>query len=98
MLYNRLSQQLNDQQSFDQAGFRHGYSTDDHLYTISILQEKCHEWNIPLWCATVDFKKAFDSVDHSSLWHALHKQDVPQPYIRLLKTLYTGQRATVKTD
>ena len=43
LLYNRLDPQLDQQQTPDQAGFRHDYSTEDHLYTMTILQERSHQ-------------------------------------------------------
>eukprot|EP00973_Karenia_brevis_P025441 3510933-Karenia_brevis.AAC.1 len=98
MLYNRLSPQLDKQQTPDQAGFRPEYSTDDHLYTMTILQQKASEWRLPIWCAAVDFRKAFDSIDHDSLWRALVAQGVDKSYICLLQALYRGQSAVIKTD
>ena len=46
----------------------------------------------------MDFKKAFDTVNHDTLWKALQQQHVPQPYIQLLSQLYSDQTARVKTD
>ena len=47
------------------------------------------KWNQPLWVAlwvaALDFKKAFDSVEHDALWKALEEQEVPETYINLLK-------------
>ena len=48
--------------------------------------------------SAVDFKKAFDTIDHNKLWQALHHQGVPPEYILLLESLYFQQTATVKTD
>ena len=98
LLYNRLVPILDSHQTPDQAGFRHNYSTDDHLFTTAILHEKSHEWQLPLWVSAVDFKKAFDTIDHNKLWQALHHQSVPPPYIHLLQSLYSDQTATIKTD
>lgn len=57
LLYNRLEKCLDPQQSMDQAGFRRGMSTIDHLYTIVMVQEIAEEWKFPIWIAAVDFKK-----------------------------------------
>ena len=46
----------------------------------------------------VDFQKAFDTVEHTSIWAALLQMGVPAAYVGVLKTLYTGQRGTVITD
>ena len=98
LLYNRLEPTLDKQQSCDQAGFRRERGTTNHLFTISMLQEISDEWQIPLWVAAVDFKKAFDSVTHSAIWRALSEQGVSPSYIQLLNKLYNNQTASVKTD
>eukprot|EP00973_Karenia_brevis_P051499 7151266-Karenia_brevis.AAC.1 len=63
-----------------------------------MLEEKCHEWCIDLWIATLDFKKAFDCVEHTPMWDALVCQRVPRGYVQLLASLYHEQTACVKTD
>jgi len=98
LLYSRLLPILDKAQSHDQAGFRRGYCTEDHLFTFTCLEEKAREWQRPLWIAALDFKKAFDTVEHSCLWEALRQQQVPNSYVKLLHTLYAQQSATVKTD
>ena len=86
------------EQSPDQAGFRPNYSCDDHLFAIGILAEKCNEFNLPLWVATLDFKKAFDSISHCSIWESLLAHGTPPIYVHVLSRLYRGQRASVKCD
>jgi hypothetical protein len=98
LLYNRLEPVLDKNQSCDQAGFRKGCCTTDHLFTTTILQEVADEWQIPLFVATVDFKKAFDSVTHEALWNAMAEQGVEPAYTSLLARLYQNQTAAVKTD
>ena len=98
LLYQRLSAFLLPAQPPAQAGFRPNYSTDDHLFTFAQIFEKSNEWKVPVWIATIDFQKAFDTVEHQSLWNALHKQKVPDAYVRILAKLYTGQEAQVRTD
>ena len=44
----------------DQAGFRPGYSTTDHLFTSQQLRQRATKWHQPLWVAAIDIKKAFD--------------------------------------
>ena len=98
ILCGRIKNILDDEQSCDQAGFRAGYSCDDHLFVISILSERMREFNLPLWVVAVDFQKAFDSVNHGSLWQALREQNVPNIYILMLQRLYRGQTAKIQTD
>jgi hypothetical protein len=64
----------------------------------AIIKKETHDFQIPVWAAALDFKKAFDSVEHGSLWKALVNQGVPSGYIRILAGLYTGQTGRVRTD
>jgi endonuclease/exonuclease/phosphatase family metal-dependent hydrolase len=98
LLYSRLYPILDLAQSPDQAGFRHNYSTLDHLFVFKMLQEKSEEFQLNTWAAALDFKKAFDSIDQLFIWEALEDQQVPIGYIRVLKDLYREQHARVKTD
>ena len=54
-------------QPVDQAGFRKGFSTEDHIFSIVVLAEKMAEFNLPLWIAAEDFEKAFNTVEHDIL-------------------------------
>eukprot|EP00959_Pyramimonas_sp_CCMP1952_P065030 1357820-Pyramimonas_sp.AAC.1 len=95
LLSNRLCVQLDCQQSPGQAGFRPNRSTTDHLFTTAVLIEISDEWHIPLWMAAIGSRKAFDSVAHEAIWKALEDQQVPVPYITLLRKFQTP---SVKTD
>ena len=76
---------LDQYQAEDQAGFRKTYQTTDHLATYRMLEQKCQEWGIKMWTATVDFIKAFDSISHNSIWEALLSCNVDHGYVCLLK-------------
>jgi hypothetical protein len=96
MLCNRVSKHLLPQQSEEQAAYRKSFSTEDHLLSLTLLVEGTLEWNAPLWLALVDFEKAFDTVDHASLFRVLVSQGVPDAYVTLLSTLYAYQVAVVQ--
>ena len=98
ILLARIHKKLDDAQSKDQAGFRPEFGCVDHLFTVTAIAEKANEFRIPLWIATVDFQKAFDSVEHVAIWRALLDQGVEPAYVTLLQRLYEGQEATVQTD
>jgi hypothetical protein len=95
MLCARIEERIISQQSVDQAAYRKGYSTDDHLLTLTLLVERCSEWNSEVWLALVDFEKAFDTVEHTALWAALLELGVDAAYVDLLKVVYSDQVATV---
>ena len=98
VLCARVKKQLELEQSVDQAGFRSGFSCDDHLFAITMLAEGCREFRAPLWTVAVDFRKAFDTVDHMSIWTSLLEQGVPTAYVNVLSRLYTGQTGKVQSD
>eukprot|EP00959_Pyramimonas_sp_CCMP1952_P228013 4768163-Pyramimonas_sp.AAC.1 len=50
---------------------RPGRSTIDHLFAFSLIRERAREWNQPLWIAALDFQKAFDCIEHNSIWAAM---------------------------
>ena len=87
MMYGRLYPMLDQYQAEDQAGFRKTYQTTDHLATYRMLEQKCQEWGIKMWTATMDFMKAFDSISHKSIWEALLSCNVEHGYVCLLKKI-----------
>jgi hypothetical protein len=96
MLCDRLTPHIMKHQSADQAAYWKHFSTEDHLLSVSLLIEKSKEYNFPVWLALVDFEKAFDSVEHPSLWEVLDKQSIPAHYIHIVKHLYSKQTASVQ--
>ena len=98
ILYGRLYPVLDQKQAEDQAGFRKSYQTTDHFATYRLIEQKCHEWGIKMWTATVDFTKAFDSISHKSVWDALKSCNIDHAYISFLKKIYRDQKGSVQTD
>ena len=73
---------------------RRSCQTLDHLETYRLLEQKCWEWCIKMWVATVEFMNAFDLISHQSLWKALEKCGIESQYIRFLRRLHAKQKAT----
>ena len=63
-----------------------------------MIEQKCHEWGIKMWTATVDFTKAFDSITQKPTWDALKHCNIKHDYISLLRKIYRDQKASVQTD
>ncbi|KAK6055573.1 hypothetical protein COOONC_06923 [Cooperia oncophora] len=80
----------------EQAGFRKHFSTIDHIHTINMITEKCHEFNIELCAVFVDFKKAFDSVELPMIWKALEYFGVEENLIMAIQLLYAHSTAAVR--
>lgn len=89
---------LDFNQPINQAGFRRGFSTADHILALNLLIEKAREYNFELHLMFIDYKKAFDSVYHSTVWKALHQQGVEQEVLKVLKHLYYNSVAYIKLD
>ena len=62
IIYNRLLPILDSHESHDQCGFRPGIRLEDALVVLETLISKTREWNIKLWIASLDLKKAFDQM------------------------------------
>ena len=60
-----------------------------------IMMEKARKFNVPLYLAFIDYKKAFDSVRHSMLWDRLSRMGVSNTVVDLTRKLYSRQEATV---
>ena len=89
---------LDENQAREQAGFRKGYSTVDHLQTINRLIEKFNEFNRPLCIGYIDYEKAFDSIEHKAIFKALRSIGINETYITILEDTYTGATARVHMD
>ena len=98
ILYGRLYPMLDQKQAEDQAGFRKTYQTTDHLATYRLIEQKCQEWGIKMWTATVDFTNAFDSISRKSIWEALKSCNLDHEYVSLLRKIYRDQKASAQTD
>ncbi|KHN83585.1 putative transposon TX1 [Toxocara canis] len=90
VISNRLSFQIDEQQPREQAGFRRNFSVEDHLFTINQILEKCNENKLPLCIASVDYEKAFDSVEINAVLQALVDQGISSEYVSLLKEANSG--------
>lgn len=98
LIENRIKGIIVDQQPHEQAGFRRGYSTTDHLFTLNLLIEKSNEFQRDLHLAFIDFRKAFDSLDHDFMLVALRNQGVPNTYIKLIQEMYTNLKGRILTE
>ena len=80
-----------------QAGFRKGRGTRDQIATFRWIMEKAREFQKNVYFCFIDYAKAFDCVDHNKLWNILKEIGIPDHLTHLLRNLYAGQEATVRT-
>ena len=80
-----------------QAGFRKGRGTRDQIANIRWIIEKAREFQKNIYFCFLDYAKAFDCVDHNKLWKILKEIGIPDRLTCLLRNLYAGQEATVRT-
>jgi len=81
----------------EQAGFRQGRGTKDHITNLRILLHKAREHQQLLYMCLVDFKKALDSISHHKLWVTVMDMGYPLHLIDLLAKLYNVIRYDIFT-
>ena len=97
ILHARLQQYMNRELPDVQAGFRKGRGTRDQIANIRWIMEKARGFQKNIHFCFIDYAKAFDCVDHNKLWKILKEMGIPEHLTYLLRNLYAGQEATVRT-
>ena len=97
ILQARLQKYVNCELPDVQAGFRKGRGTRDQTANIHWIIEKAREFQKNIYFCFIDYAKAFDCVDHNKLWVILKEIRIPDHLTCLLRNLYAGQEATVRT-
>ena len=92
-----LQQYVNRELPDVQAGFRKGRGTRDQIANILWIMEKAREFQKNIYFCFIDYAKAFDCVDHNKPWKSLKEMGIPDHLTCLLRNLYAGQEATVRT-
>ena len=80
-----------------QAGFRKGRRTRDQIANIFWIIKIAREFQKNIYFCFIDYAKTFDCVDHNKLWKTLQEMGIPDHLICLLRNVYAGQEATVRT-
>ena len=97
ILQARFQQYVNRELPDVQADFRKGRGTRDQIANICWIIEKAREFQKIIYFCFIDYVKAFDCVDHNKLWKILKEMGIPGHLTFLLRNLYAGQEATVRT-
>ena len=88
---------MNFQTGTVQTGFIKGRGTRDQIANIRWVVEKAREFQKNIYFCFIDYAKAFDCVDHNKLCKILKEMGIPDHLTCLLRNLYAGQEATVRT-
>ena len=97
ILQAKLQHYVNCELPDVQAGCRKGRGTRDQIADICWIMEKAREFQINIYFCSIDYAKAFECVDHNKLWKILKEMGIPDHLTCLLRNLYAGQEATVRT-
>ena len=98
ILQARLQQSVNPELPDAQAGFRKVRGIRDQIAHIHWIIEKAREFQKNIIFCLIDYTKAFDCTDHNKLWKILKEMGLPDHLTCLLRNLYVGQEATVRTE
>ena len=97
ILQAKLQQYMNQELPDVQAGFRKGIGTRYQIANILQIIKKAREFQKNIYFCFIDYAKAFDCVGHNKLWKILKETGILVHLTCLLKNLYAGQEATVRT-
>ena len=84
----------------NQAGFRPKHSTVDHIFSLKVVVDLFFKSKQKLFCAFIDYQKAFDSVWRSGLWHKLNKSGIynTSKLYKIIKNMYAGIKSCVFSE
>ena len=97
ILQARLHQYVNCELPDVHARFRKGRRTRDQIANIHWIIKKAREFQKNIYLCFIDYTKGFDCVDHNKLWKILKEMGIPDHLTCVLRNLYAGQEATVRT-
>ena len=97
ILHARLQQYVNHEFTDTQVGFRKGRGTRDQIANIHWIIKKAREFQKNIYFCFIDYAKTFGCIDHNKLWSILKVMGIADHLTYLLRNLYAGQEATVRT-
>ena len=98
ILQARLQKHVNSELPDAQAVFRKGRGARDQIANFCWIREKARDFQKNIYFCFIDYAKDFDCVDHSKLWKILQEIGIPDHLTCLLRNVYSGQEATVRTS
>ena len=96
--YLNIQQYVNQEFPDVQSGFRKGRGTRNQIANIRSIMEKARKFQKNIYFCFINYAKAFDYVNHNKLQKMLKEMGIPDHLTYLLRNLYAGQEATVRTE
>ena len=97
ILQGTLQQYMNRELPDVHVGCRKGRGTRDQIAKIRWIIKKTREFQENIYSCFIDYSKVFDCVDHNKMWKILQEMGIPDHLTCLLRNLYAGQEATIRT-
>uniref|UniRef100_A0A0N5BGQ9 Reverse transcriptase domain-containing protein n=1 Tax=Strongyloides papillosus TaxID=174720 RepID=A0A0N5BGQ9_STREA len=95
MLLDRIRNKIERNLDREQAGFRQRKNTITNTFILKTIMQKTTEFKIPLFIIFIDFKKAFDSIEHSYLFSTLGEMGLSLHEIKIIQELYKDSRMLI---
>jgi len=97
ILHASVQHYVNQELPDVQVGFGKGRGTRDQIANIHWIIEKAREFQKNNYLCFINYAKAFDCVNHEKLWKVLREMEIPDCLTCLLRNLYVGQEAIIRT-
>ena len=94
----RITEAVDERLRKEQAGFRPGRGTTEHIFTLRNILEQCNEWQRDIYVNFLDFEKALDSVDRISLWKILRQYGISQKIVYIITLFYNNFTCCVQNS
>lgn len=98
IIINRMDSIFNIQLNQNQAGFRAGFSTLDHIHVVNEVIDKAVSYNFKVCLVFIDYEKAFDRIKTKAILEVLLHYGIPQVYINIFKYIYENSKAKVNVN
>ena len=87
---------LNNLLGMEQAGFRASHSTQDHVFVLHHVIDFYRQQGKQVYCAFVDYSKAFDLVNRSALWCKLFDHGIKGKILTIIRNMYSEAKSCVR--
>lgn len=98
VIHTRIYKKCEFQMDDAQFGFRNGLGTREALFSLSILTQRCRDMNVDVYACFIDYRKAFDCVNHQKMIEILRSTGIDEQDLRVVSELYWHQTATVEIE